>query len=67
MEKQEQLGRRLRILMEERELNYEALGKLLGMKPQTLNRYVLGQREPKAGIATEMAVRLGVDPLWLQG
>ncbi len=32
MEKQEQLGRRLRILMEERELNYEALGKLLGMK-----------------------------------
>lgn len=67
MEKQEQLGRRLRILMEERELNYEALGKLLGMKPQTLNRYVLGQREPKAGVATEMAVRLGVDPLWLQG
>ncbi len=67
MERQEPLGKRLRTLMEERELNYEALGKLLDMKPQTLNRYVLGQREPKAGIATEMAVRLGVDPLWLQG
>jgi repressor LexA len=67
MEKQEPLGRRLRTLMEERNLNYEALGRLLEMKPQTLNRYVLGQREPKAGVATEMAMRLGVAPLWLQG
>lgn len=67
MEKQEPLGKRLRTLMEERKLNYEALGHLLDMKPQTLNRYVLGQREPKAGVVTEMAVRLGVDPLWLQG
>lgn len=67
MEKQETLGKRLRTLMEERQLNYEALGRLLEMKPQTLNRYVLGQREPKAGVVTDMAVRLGVDPLWLQG
>lgn len=67
MEKQETLGARLRALMEERNLNYEALGRLLDMKPQTLNRYVLGQREPKAGIAAEMAQRLGVDLLWLQG
>lgn len=67
MEKQEPLGKRLRTLMEERRLNYEALGQLLEMKPQTLNRYVLGQREPKAGVVTQMAVRLGVDPLWLQG
>ncbi len=67
MEKAASLGQRLRTLMEERSLNYEALGKLLEMRPQTLNRYVLGQREPKAGVATEMAMRLGVDPLWLQG
>lgn len=67
MDKQESLGKRLRTLMEERRLNYEALGRLLEMKPQTLNRYVLGQREPKAGVVTDMAVRLGVDPLWLQG
>ncbi len=67
MDKQESLGKRLRTLMEERQLNYEALGRLLEMKPQTLNRYVLGQREPKAGVVTDMAVRLGVDPLWLQG
>lgn len=67
MEKREQFGQRLRMLMEERELNYEALGCLLEMRPQTLNRYVLGQREPKAGVAAEMAEKLGVDVLWLQG
>lgn len=67
MEKQERLGQRLRALMEERQLNYEALGRQLDMKPQTLNRYVLGQREPKASVATDMAMKLGVDPLWLQG
>jgi repressor LexA len=67
MEKVESLGKRLELLMEERELNYDRLGRLLEMKPQTLNRYVLGQREPKARVATEMAMRLEVNPLWLQG
>lgn len=67
MEKVDTLGRRLGGLMQERNLNYERLGKLLDMKPQTLNRYVLGQREPKARVVTEMAMRLQVDPMWLQG
>ena len=67
MKQEETLGARLGRLMAERELNYDALGKLLDMKPQTLNRYVLGQREPKAAAAAEMALRLGVDPMWLQG
>ena len=67
MEKVETLGKRLQQLMEERDLNYDRLGRVLDMKPQTLNRYVLGQREPKARVATEMAMRLEVDPLWLQG
>ncbi|MCD7838644.1 MAG: LexA family transcriptional regulator [Clostridiales bacterium] len=67
MEKTETLGRRLLQVMEERGLNYDRLGKLLDMKPQTLNRYVLGQREPKARVVTEMAMKLEVDPLWLQG
>lgn len=61
------LGQRLRLVMEEGGLSYEQLGDLLGMNPQTLNRYVLGQREPKAKTATAMAVALGVAPLWLQG
>ncbi len=67
MEQIETLGARLRTIMQERKLNYDALGKLLDMRPQTLNRYVLGQREPKASVVMEMAARLGVDERWLQG
>lgn len=67
MERTETLGRRLLQIMEERSLNYDRLGKLLDMKPQTLNRYVLGQREPKARVVTEMAMKLDVSPMWLQG
>lgn len=47
MEQQETFGQRLRQIMRERGLNYEAFGKLLDMRPQTLNRYVLDQREPQ--------------------
>ena len=53
--------------MEERGLSYDALGRLLDMRAQTLNRYVLDQREPKAQVAVDMALRLEVDPLWLIG
>jgi repressor LexA len=67
MEKVAKLGERLRELMRERSLNYEKLGELLEMRPQTLNRYVLGQREPKARVLQEMAERLQVDPQWLLG
>ena len=63
MERESSLGGRLRRLMEEEGLSYEQLGERLGMNPQTLNRYVLGQREPKIGTASA----LGVDPLWLLG
>jgi repressor LexA len=65
VEKVENLGKRLQQLMAERDLNYDRLGRLLDMKPQTLNRYVLGQREPKARVVTEMAMKLHVDPMWL--
>ena len=67
MERSATLGARLRQIMEERGLNYEGFGQLLGQRPQTLNRYVLGQREPKASAVTQMAEILEVDPLWLQG
>ena len=62
MERESSLGGRLRRLMEEEGLSYEQLGERLGMNPQTLNRYVLGQREPKIGTASAMAAALGVDP-----
>lgn len=67
MEKVETLGTRLKQLMKERQLNYEKLGELLEMKPQSVNRYVLGQREPKARVVMHMAERLQVDERWLQG
>ena len=67
LEKIVELGQRLRQLMEEQALNYEELGQRVGMRPQTLNRYVLGQREPKGQVVAELAMRLEVDPLWLQG
>lgn len=67
MEKIAELGQRLRQLMKEQALNYEELGQRVGMRPQTLNRYVLGQREPKGQVVAELAMKLGVDPLWLQG
>lgn len=62
MEQQETFGQRLRQIMRERGLNYEAFGKLLDMRPQTLNRYVLDQREPKAQVVIEMAAKLGWTP-----
>ncbi len=60
-------GKRLRRLMEERGLSYERLGEILEMNPQTLNRYVLEQREPKASVAADIALLMRVDALWLQG
>ena len=67
MEQESTFGARLRGLMEERGLSYEQLGTLLGRNPQTLNRYVLGRREPKIGTAAAIARALGVDPLLPQG
>ena len=67
MERESSLGGRLRRLMEEEGLSYEQMGERLGMNPQTLNRYVLGQREPKIGTASAMAAALGVEPLGLLG
>lgn len=67
MKQETTIGARLRTIMEEQGLGYEQLGERLHMNPQTLNRYVLGQREPKIGTAAAIARALGVDPLWLQG
>lgn len=39
----------------------------IGIPAQTLNRYELGQRAPKIDVAVQIAERLGINPLWLQG
>lgn len=48
-------------------MTYDGLSKLSGENPQTLNRYALGQRIPKIDSAVNIALKLGVSPMWLQG
>lgn len=67
MKLESSFGARLRQVMVEHGWNYDELSRQVRRTPQTLNRYVLGQREPKAVVASEIACSLGVDPLWLQG
>ena len=40
---------------------------LTGTPAQTLNRYELGQRKPKVDTAIDIAEKLKINPLWLQG
>ena len=38
-----------------------------GVPAQTINRYELSQRSPKIDVANDIAEKLGVNALWLQG
>lgn len=67
MEQVSTFGARLRTLMKEQGETYLSLAQRLNMNPQTLNRYVLGQRNPKVNTAAAIAGVLGVNPLWFQG
>jgi len=58
---------RLKKYMVDHDMTYEILSKITGVPAQTLNRYVLSQRSPKVDAAAAIAIKLNVDPLWLQG
>jgi transcriptional regulator with XRE-family HTH domain len=58
---------RLKEYMDLHQMTYDDLSKITKVPAQTLNRYVLGQRIPKIDAATEIARKIGVSPLWLQG
>lgn len=60
-------GDRLREIMERDGLTYAQLAQRVGLNEQTLNRYVLGQREPKISVSNQIAERLHADLYWLQG
>lgn len=60
-------AKRLKELRIEKDLTLEEFSKLLNMPPQTLSRYELGQRVPKIDTATQIALALNVNPLWLNG
>jgi len=67
MKQNEKFSDRLKKYMADRDMTYDTLSKITGVPAQTLNRYVLGQRIPKVDAAAEIAIKLNVDPLWLQG
>jgi repressor LexA len=60
-------GKRLSEFRTEKDLTLEELGNVTDIPPQTLNRYELGHRTPKVDTASDIAVAIGVNPLWLNG
>lgn len=67
MERISTFGKRLAEFRALKELTFDQLADLVGIAPQTLNRYELNQRVPKVDIANDIAEKLGINPLWLQG
>lgn len=66
MAQNQTFGDRLREIMERDGLTYSQLAELVGMNEQTLNRYVLGQREPKISVSNQISQRMRADLYWLQ-
>lgn len=58
---------RLKEYRETSQLTLSDLEKIVGIPAQTLNRYELNQRVPKIDVAVEIAEKLDISPLWLQG
>lgn len=68
MERTSTFAQRLKEYMDARNnMTYDELSKLTGVPSQTLNRYVLEQRIPKVDAAIDIAEKLNLNPLWLQG
>ena len=58
---------RLKLLRKMRDLSLSELAAQLGTTKQTLNRYELKKRFPKAPVIKQFAEKLNVDPAWLIG
>lgn len=67
MEMISNFSKRLREFMEDNNYTFDIISKITDIPAQTLNRYTLGQRVPKIDQATEIALKIQVNPLWLQG
>lgn len=61
------IASRIREYREREYLTLAEMAQRTGVPAQTLNRYELGKRAPKIDVAVQIAERLGVNPLWLQG
>lgn len=60
-------GKRLAEFRAMKDWTLEQLADLTGVAAQTLNRYELEQRVPKVDAANDIAEKIKVSPLWLQG
>lgn len=67
MKKVTEFSERLKAYRTSHGLSFADLEALTGIPAQTLNRYELGQRVPKIDMAYDIAQKLGVNLLWLQG
>lgn len=67
MLKKEVFQKRLRDLMEENDETIYSLGVHLGLSPSTLSRYLTGGMSPKLTAIESLAIKFGVDPVWLAG
>lgn len=61
------IASRIREYRDREDLTLAEMAQRTGVPAQTLNRYELGKRAPKIDVAVQIAERLGVNPLWLQG
>lgn len=60
-------GYRLKEYRDLYDLTLADLEKRIAIPAQTINRYELQQRIPKVDVAVEIADKLDINPLWLQG
>lgn len=67
MKRVAKISDRIKQYREQMDWTLADMEKKTGCPAQTLNRYELGQRIPKIDTAIELAERLFVNPLWLQG
>lgn len=60
-------GERIKLYREDNKYTLAEMERLTGVPAPTLNRYELGQRIPKVDLATLIAHKLQINPLWLFG
>lgn len=61
------IASRIREYRERENLTLAEMAQITGVPAQTLNRYELGKRAPKIDVAVQIAEKISVNPLWLQG
>lgn len=67
MEKITTFQTRFKEIMEERNINQTKLSELTNIKRTSISGYYVGDAEPNADKALILALKLGVEPLWLMG